>query len=198
MKTIKVLSMFLISFMIILFNTEIIKSQNLKDNPPEGWFKAGSKPELYEVGKTREYRNGIAYIKSIVDSVPGFGTLMQWITANYYKDTRLKLTAKIKTQDVISWCGLWMRVDDVSGNTLAFDNMWEKPIKGSNDWKEYSIILNTTDSSYTISFGVLLQSTGQVWFDDMKFEIIDQSGAVIKKDLPLSGTGVPVNLNFEK
>jgi hypothetical protein len=48
----------------------------------------------------------------------------------------------VKTQDVSGWAGLWMRVDNRAGRAIAFYNSVDKPIKGSTDWQERSVVLD--------------------------------------------------------
>ena len=38
----------------------------------------------------------------------------------------------------MSWAGLWMRVDK-GKDMVAFDNMQDRPIKGTTDWQRYYI-----------------------------------------------------------
>jgi hypothetical protein len=64
-----------------------------------------------------------------------------------------------------------MRVDKES-KKLAFDNMHDRPIKGSTDWKRYDVVLEVPQDATGIFFGVLLSGSGTVWLNGAKFEIV--------------------------
>lgn len=139
---------------------------------PRGWLVAGDKPKSYEMSLcTSEKYSGTrcAQIKSIARSINGFGTLMQSFDARKYRGKRLKLTAFVKAKDVAGWAGLWMRIDG-DNKQLGFDNMQDRPIKGTADWKQYEIELDVPPQSTNISYGLLLCGTGTVWLDGIAFE----------------------------
>lgn len=174
---------------------------------PAGWFKAGSQPKSYEMGidKGAGMDGGnAATIRSIEKKINGFGTLMQTCSSSKYLGKRVRMTGKMKTKDVEEWSGIWFRVDEKnSDKPLAFDNMHEgktdRSIKGTTDWKSYEIVLDVPVNAYELAFGALLVGTGQIWFDNVAFEIVDTS-------VPITGSGnemlkqinEPVNLDFEK
>jgi hypothetical protein len=173
------------------------------DSIPNGWIKAGSHPAEYEVGvDSSTYHGGRAsgYVKAITKELHGFGTLMQTAGPAQYLGKRVRLSAFVKAQMVTDWAGLWLRVDGpVEGNQpkiLAFDNMQGHPLKGTIDWTRVEIVLDVPTEAKDIAFGILLSRDGQVWLDDLKFEVVPTS-------VPVSGRGVqltnaPSNLDFEK
>jgi hypothetical protein len=134
----------------------------LSATAPIGWYVAGSKPQEYEAGvdANATYQDHVsAYLKSKVTAVEGFGTLMQDFRADKYVGKRIRFRANVKTEDVKSWAGLWMRVDKQI-TSLAFDNMHERPISGKTGWHEYAVVLNVARGATGISFGVLLTGPG--------------------------------------
>lgn len=92
---------------------------------------------------------------------------------------------------------MWMRVDHSSGEVLAFDNMMNCPIKGTNEWNHFSVVLDIPVKSEMIAFGVLLNGPGQVWMDKLGFEIVDDSVPVTEQSSTEDLSNEPVNLNFE-
>ena len=68
-----------------------------------------------------------------------------------------------------------MRVDYYTAAVLAFDNMQRRPIKGTKDWTKYEVVLYVPTEATAISYGVLLNETGQIWFKDVTIEIVDDS-----------------------
>lgn len=161
---------------------------------PKGWIIAGSNPEDYQMGidTSSKDSNQIATIKSTAKKCKGFGTLMQQSLPGKYKGKRVKLSGRLKLENVEGWAGLWMRVDiNYPYTVLDFNNMYDKQLKGSIDWQTYSFELDVIEEAELICFGALLSGKGQIWFDDMTIEIIS--------DIPPSTTiqKEPVNLNFE-
>lgn len=63
-----------------------------------------------------------------------------------------------------------MGVEDIKGNMLQFDNMSNRPIKGSTNWNCYSIVLDAPQKSAVISFGIVLIGQGIVWVNQFVFE----------------------------
>jgi hypothetical protein len=162
---------------------------------PNGWFMAGSKPANYQTGVDQTMvENGLpsAFLKSAVPVTGGFGTLMQTVSANDYAGKRVRLHAWVRSQEVSEWSGVWMRVDKGSGS-VAFDNMQDRPIKGTQTWKRCDVVLDVPEDATSISFGILLTGTGEVWMNDTTFEIVGN-------EVPTTGSTTnktrPVNLKF--
>ena len=149
-----------------------------QDSGIKGWYLAGSSPSLYEIGLVDNARQGskVAYLRSKVESIEGFGTIMQSFEPGQFLGKKVRLTADIKANNVENWSGMWMRVDGEEGGkreTLSFDNMFDRAIKGTKDWTNYEIILEVPKNSTGISYGVLVNGRGEVLIDNFKFEIID-------------------------
>jgi len=140
-----------------------------------GWFLAGSKPTYYEIGEAMKKHDSkeVYYLKSIENVESGFGTIMKQVQPGEYLGKRIRLTGNIKCENVASSAGMWMRVDGKQpGVMLTFDNMSNRPIKGTTDWQKYEIVLDVPDSSSNIGYGVLLEGNGSVWLSDLTFEIV--------------------------
>lgn len=166
---------------------------------PEGWFLAGSHPQDYTTGTTGDRaREGkaSAYLASGARGSDGFGTLMQTFSAEQYRGKRVRMTGFVEAESVEGWAGLWMRVDGTERTSISFDNMQQRPIKGTLPWQRYEIVLDVPAESSSISFGILLSGKGKVFLDDMRFEEAARSvkTTVVTKNLPAS----PVNLAFER
>lgn len=170
---------------------------------PKSWFIAGSEPKKYEMGidkgAGRDGKNA-ATIQSKDKKINGFGTLMQDCLPDNYLGKRIRMSGFIKSKDVDDKAGFWLRVDQSHSNDpLSFDNMLNRPIKGTTEWKKYEIVLDVPVNAINIAYGALLVGTGQIWFDEITFEIVDNS-------IPTTGRGKenlmpskePLNLDFEK
>ena len=179
---------------------------------PTGWFIAGSKPQSYEMGIDRsagQNSKNSATIKSNENTIEGFGTLMQNFSPDKYIGKRIRLTGMLKTKDVSSWAGLWLRIDTKTPiKAVVFDNMHDgkkdMSVKGTTDWTKYEIVLDVPYNASNIAFGALLGGTGQIWFDNLNFEIVtpDILTTGIEMETKSSTYAVskkePVNLDFEK
>jgi hypothetical protein len=165
---------------------------------PKGWLLAGSNPGNYETGLDPQasYRGfPSAYLKAKQSAVEGFGTLMQEFSAGQYAGKRIRLRASVKAEEVGDWAGLWMRVDKGS-RAVSFDNMMDRPIKGTTTWQNYEVILDVPQDATAIAFGILLNKSGSVWLNSVKFESVGLDVPTTAKALTQLPEG-PTNLNFE-
>lgn len=170
---------------------------------PSGWFKSGSDPNSYDMriekGAGYDGKNA-ATIQSIIPNISGFGTLMQSFSADKYLSKRIRLSGYVKTKDVAGKACLWLRVEKAnSQQILSFDNMNNRPIIGTNNWKKYKIVVDVPATASKISYGALVRGTGQIWFDNLSFEIVDNSVAITGKKIEkLEKIIEPSNLNFDE
>jgi hypothetical protein len=168
---------------------------------PKGWFRAGSHPKEYEMVVDHSVTHGgmaSACLKCSASRASGFGTLMQTFSADSFRGKRLRLSGYVRAKDVRDWAGLWMRVDGPKNEVLAFDNMQQRAVKGTRDWRKYEIVLDVPERADQIAFGLLLTGKGQVWMDDLKFEAVGKdvhtTGCELNQRIPKA----PKNLDFEE
>ena len=166
---------------------------------PKDWHIAGSKPKSYEMGlekSTEEGKKNTVTIKSIENEINGFGTLMQNSLPKEFLGKRIKMSGEMKSSDVKAWAGFWLRVDqEKSKKPLAFDNMSERPVKGNSDWTKYEIVLDIPKEASNLAYGALLNGTGQIWFDNIKFEVVSKDEKTTGKNGKQLAR--PTNLNFD-
>jgi hypothetical protein len=164
-----------------------------------GWFKAGSRPSDYSMGVDRNVLvagKSSGYIKSIVPDAPGFGTYMQTFQAGEYRGKRVQFSAQVKSDNVVDWAGLWMRVDGEGKSGIAFDNMQNRPIKGTRDWTRCTVVLDVDAKAEAIAFGILLAGKGAVWLNDVRFETVGPEVPVT--DMRKQQPNGPRNLGFDQ
>ena len=160
-------------FIVMGFGASIARGQL-----PQPWFQAGSDPADYEMNwdaKESHGGKGSIYIKSKAAEPKGFGTVMQNSKPGEYLGKRVRMSAFVKSDKIEDWAGLWLRVDGPNHATLGFDNMQNRPITGTTDWKKYEIVLDVPRNSEGIAFGILLAGNGGAWVDDLKLEVVDTS-----------------------
>lgn len=151
------------------------------DKLPNGWGKSGSDPANYEIFVDTNIRRSGKASASVkakrTFEKKQFTTLAQSVRPDNFREKRVRLSAYIKSENVSEYALMWMRVDGTNLRVLDFDNMEDRPIKGTTDWKRYEIVLDVPAETLEIAFGVILSESGQVWIDDVKFEIVGQDTA---------------------
>jgi len=174
-----------------------------KNNIIPGWITTGTVPCEYSVDFDRVifYKGTRSVrIKGESDNIDDgdYMTVMQQFKACDYIGKRIRFSAFIKTQKVEEWCGLWMRINGATATIVKFDNMQNRPIKGTNDWNYYSVVLDIPESSNIINIGVLLTGKGTIWMDHANFEMVDKSVETTDVDLSSELPQKPVNLSLEE
>lgn len=145
------------------------------------WLLAGSHPADYAMGlDPAAPREGkpTRFLAAKTDAAQGFGTLMKMLDGKEYLGKRVRLSAWVKAENVASWAGLWMRVDGPDGKATAFDNMQNRPIKGTQDWTLCQITLDLAKDSKALALGILMEGKGKVWMTEPKLEVVDAKVAV--------------------
>ena len=98
-----------------------------------------------------------------------------------FKGHEIKLMGYLKTQDVTGFAGFWLRID----GTAAFNNMQDQNIRGTTDWKEYTITLPYDDkNAVNINTGALISGSGKIWFDDVRVFIDGKPVEALKPKTP--------------
>jgi hypothetical protein len=188
----------LIAVLFNCFNISVY-SQDTLNKLPEGWGLKGNS-NLYSAGIEIDtvLNKKVAFLKSTAEVYKemDFGTIAQSFNAIKYLGKRVRFSALVKTSNIERWAGLWFRTDDEDGRTINFDNMGDRPIKGTNDWNRYESVVDIPVYSDKILFGFLISGKGKGWINDLKFEIVDTTVACtgkIYKQTPV----LPQNLSFE-
>lgn len=102
---------------------------------------------------------------------PNFGVATGSFPVQAAAGKRIHYSAYIKTENITrGFAGLWWRVDGASG-VLAFDNMQDRGVKGTTDWKRYEIDLPVAAEAKNINFGAIHSGDGSAWFDGLSVEI---------------------------
>ena len=185
-----------------------IRSQN-----PPGWAARFSFDSAgYNVGIDSMVVHGgsrSAYIQFRGFEPQGWATVMQTFRADEYRGKRVRLSAFVKTENVETGALLWMRVDGPDDSVLALDNMGNRPIRGTTDWRSYDVVLEIPQRAQAVAIGLLLdRGWGRVWVDDVTVSLV---GTDVAPTAPLGpararGRGSPVtptgdralNLDFER
>jgi hypothetical protein len=182
-------------YLLTMASLGLLMTGYLHASPPQGWSTTGSATKDYDMGvQPGDHGAGDnnAYIRAVKDS-KGFGAMVQTVSAEAYRNQRVRLSGYLKTEGA-GWAGLWMRVDGNSRG-IAFDNMEDRAPRGNTDWQPYSVVLDVPSDALVIAIGFLLDGNGEVLADNFKFEIVG-------KDVPVTGKvraplpNQPVNMGF--
>jgi erythromycin esterase len=174
-------------FLLVLglaFVVPVVSARGEEGPALDVWRPAGADPEKYVMGidsTVTRTGKGAGFIRSKEGTTAGWSTWMQSFEAKPYLGKALRFSAYVKTEGVDQQAVLWMRVDGESG-TLAFDNMRDRPIRGTTAWTEHAIVLDVSPDSKAIALGVMLYGAGAVWIDDCAL-----TDAPLEPPLPISG-----------
>ncbi len=141
--------------------------ETVENDNPKGWKVFGGEGyETYlDTTNAKEGKNSV-----VIQNVGRGGDFRAWayeIPAKY-KGKTIKLTGYVKTENVTDgYAGLWMRLDPNAG----FDNMRNRGITGTSDWKKYTIRFHYKSTATQIVVGGLLVGKGKMWIDDLKVTI---------------------------
>ena len=145
-KIIFLLSLFLIANNFYCQTKTGLQNNNLnfdkvENGKPVNWESFGSSDYLISLDSTVvqsgkysgiiEYHGDNPEYKAVSYSIP-----------EIYQGKKIKLTGYLKTENVTGSAGLWMKIDP----SVAFDNMQNRPVKGTTDWTKYEITLDLQSS----------------------------------------------------
>ncbi len=154
------------------------------DDPsqPRGWFVSGQGYEV--VLDASDVRSGKVALRMGRKGVsPGFGVATGLLPVHLARGKKVRVGGQIKVEKVEGgFAGLWMRVDGPKNTILAFDNMGARIVKGETipddrgvrgtaDWKAYTIELDVDPAATNINFGCILTGSGTARFDALTVEI---------------------------
>jgi hypothetical protein len=148
---------------------------------PPSWHVTGKNPDKYTAGVDPSAEgHGAKFLRSKTSDANAWASLYQTVQAQRYLGQRVRFRARLRTQDLSNWGGLWMRVDGSDGKHLAFYNSQDKPIKGTTDWQERSVVLDVPPNAGMIVFGLIGGGTGQIWMEPLEFDTVG-------REVPVNG-----------
>lgn len=168
---------------------------------PKGWGKTGLEPQNYEMHvdtSVKRSGNASATLRSTASvTEEGFAAAIQSIRPDEFRGKRVRLSGHLKSEGVAGWGGLWLRVDAADPMvTLDFDNMENRPVTGTSDWRKYDIVLDVPSEAEEIVYGFLLNGKGQLWADDL--EIVAVGKEVVKTSRPFKPEDLAKAEEFRK
>ncbi len=140
-------------------------------NGLEYWEMGGSSPRHYELGIDTTV-TASAYLKSIVEIPVGSCILRQTLSLENYLGKVVRLTASLKTLDVVSHAKLFIGSFAGSGEDCV-----EQALTGTTSWTPSTLdwhVPAEEDMGFII-FGVSLQGSGQLWIRDVHLQTVEVS-----------------------
>ncbi|HMV87053.1 MAG TPA: serine/threonine-protein kinase [Blastocatellia bacterium] len=105
-----------------------------------------------------------------------FGSLMQRCPAEHLAGRRLRFEGELATQDLTQWAGLWLRAESEDKKTLIFENMSDRPVRGTTGWQRYAIETDLPAETKWLNYGVVLSGRGFLWADNFRLTFLDEYG----------------------
>jgi len=104
-----------------------------------------------------------------------FGLLQQSVIIHPTWHNKIaRLSGSLRSENINGAGGaLVLRADDGSGKILAWNFMQNARVKGTQDWKRYTIELKIPPTAYSLKVGVMLEDGGTLWADNLAVELID-------------------------
>ena len=168
--------------------------------PGSDWLVGGNRPQDYRIELEPtggRLETAAALIRSAVGKPRGFVSLMRHVPAAPYRGTHVRLRAWLKSENVAGRAGLWMRVDEHGDpvKVLAFDNMGNRPVRGTTGWRRYEVVLAVPAGADEVYYGALLDGSGRLWVDEVTLEAVGADVPVTEESrLPWRA---PRNLDFD-
>jgi len=164
--------------------------------PPEAWYQVGTAGYTVETSEQAHDGERSVVIRG-ARKANDFGGIGQTISANRYQGKRVRMTVWLRTQDVTGWAGAWFRVDR-EGSEVAFDNMQQRSLSGTQPWAQHSLVLDVPKDAEQLVYGALLSGkAGSLWVDDLRLEVVDRDVPVTDMLVEKKPTS-PQNLGFEE
>lgn len=182
-----VISIIIIFFSLNCFSQTLLSEFNFdfeqtdkRSNLPVNWFQWGK----YEIRKDSLSPYNGKFSSVIISNENGnFGSIAYSLPA-IYTGEKITLEGFIKIKNVKNgFAGLMLRIDN-KDSTLVFNNMQDQQIKGTKDWKKYSLTLQYPKNGQTIYVAGILSGKGEAWFDDFTVTIDGENIKNFKKEIP--------------
>jgi ketosteroid isomerase-like protein len=167
---------------------------------PNDWqrFTRNGTSDRYSITVDENVKHGgkaSASIKFMCgDDQDATGSFGQRFAADEYGGKRVRLSGWLKSVDV-GEAALWVIVEG-ERRLLVFDGMAGRTIRGTTDWKLYSIVVDVPVEAKRIGIGMHVWGKGQAWVDDLSLEVVDKNVPVTNVDVGLSSIDDPALANL--
>jgi hypothetical protein len=154
---------------------------------PQDWGITGNNTEGYELRTDRAVvlsRSASAVLESHADTdTSRFGALVQGASAAPFRGKRLELSGYIAAVDAPAGASIWLRADDATATTVAFDNSAARGIRGTAEWTYQNIVIEIPKEALALLYGAVLNGRGRLYVDDLQFRVVDESVPLTAKPI---------------
>ncbi|HMW37725.1 MAG TPA: hypothetical protein PLG25_15750 [bacterium] len=190
--------------MVYLLFVMVFCVTDIRAQLPEGWYMAKDPqsldpacPKDYAIGidKGTKYNGKVsAFIESRNAQPEGAAILLQEASPADYKGKRIRISAFVNADNIQNWSGLFVSLD-ARGYKGLNDFMYDRPIKGTIEWKKQEVVIQIPVDAERIFYGVWLEGKGKIWVDDFVIEIVGEETPITAGRRILKR---PRNLNLEE
>ena len=151
------------------------------DGRPLGWFDGvgfvSRVSPCFQIQPSTTDGGPSAVCLSHPDPLPGeFGCMMQCSRGDQYAGQQLRLSARIGSEAVKDWAGLWLRIDGMNEPNLFFENMYGQAIRGDTTWHTYTHTVRLPPDTFWLNYGLVLEGAGSVTVEHFRLELRDEVG----------------------
>ena len=113
-----------------------------------------------------------------VPAIDGFVTVMQNVSAEPLRGKSIRLRGRVRAEvgDATGGAALWLRVDRPGNEPGFFDNMQDRPVRGSA-WRECVIEGTVAPDAVNVAFGAMASGTATAEFDSLQLAAKGNDGA---------------------
>ncbi len=127
-------------------------------------WNAGTNPAI--VADADIFQSGRYSARITRTEAENFTTILATIPQDF-SATTVELRGFVKLENVEGNIALWLRQDG-PGGTLAFATLQTMNLRGTADWKEYSINIRLQPNGRQIVFGFFVSGVGRAWADSLQ------------------------------
>jgi hypothetical protein len=150
-------------------------------------------------------------IATVTGTPIGVGNLMQTIRADQFAGKRVRLSAWVRTRDLMGGVQLWFRAD--ARSIMRLDNMADRALGESREWRRIESVMDLPADAFALAFGVFVRGPGTAWVDHFTLEVVSSDVPTTKLAGEFSLTeaqlserltraqnlpSAPVNFDFER
>ncbi len=82
-----------------------------------------------------------------------------------FAGNRMTVTVWMKSRNVSGGSGVWISVFGPSGKIASDGQIGHRPLRGTRDWAQYSGVVDVPEKATSISWGIVMNGTGEIWLD---------------------------------
>ena len=141
---------------------------------PEGWYSfqhAGNRSYRFVVDTAAPHGGERSLRIENIGPEP-YGALAQIVDVRPYRGKVARMTGWLKTRDANDNGAVLTLLMLRGGATAAQNFMQDSPVKGSTEWKRYTITLPVAEGADRLEIGAMLLGRGALWLDDIELEFV--------------------------